>query len=49
MDIKTLDLDKLKALAYDQLVILEQTKRNLEIINKEISSRKPVVAEAPSV
>lgn len=41
MDIKTMTLEQLKALAYDQLVTSEQAKENLRIINQEIGLRKP--------
>lgn len=40
MDLKTLSLEALKALAYDQIVQLEQVKINLQAINVEIASRK---------
>ena len=40
MDIKKLDVKELKALAYDELLRLEQAKNNLAILNQEINSRK---------
>lgn len=39
MDITKKTLDELKSLAYDQIVLLEQTKNNLSILNAEIEKR----------
>lgn len=44
MDITTItDLKELKSMAFDQLVVLEQAKTNLAIINQQIAkvSAKP--------
>ena len=47
MDItKITDIKELKSLAFDQLVILEQTKNNLALINQQIVKvQTPVVDE----
>ena len=39
MDIKTLSVTELKALAFDTLVIIERNQNNLKIINQEIEKR----------
>jgi hypothetical protein len=42
-------VEQLKSLAYDQMVLLEQTQRNLQILNAKISEKsneKPKDAEA---
>ena len=48
MDITQMSLEELKALAYDQIVILESAQNNLRQINAEIEKRKdnPIVAPA---
>lgn len=40
MDITTKTLEELKVMAYDQLVVLEQTQNNLKVINQEIAKRQ---------
>jgi hypothetical protein len=42
MDITTLSLTELKALAYEQLVLLNRTQNNLKIIEQEIAKRNNV-------
>jgi hypothetical protein len=44
MNIKTMTMVELKALAYEQLVSLEQSQNNLKIINQEIASRTPTMS-----
>ena len=39
MDLKTMTVEQLKALAYDQIIILEQTQTNIRLINQEIAER----------
>lgn len=39
IDIKTLTVEQLKALAYDQYVLLNQTQSNLNILQAEIMER----------
>ena len=39
INIKEMNLAELKALAYDQLVLSENTRRNLDSINQEITAR----------
>jgi hypothetical protein len=34
-----LSLEQLKAMVYDHLVMLEQTQKNLQLLNEEIKSR----------
>jgi hypothetical protein len=41
MDIKTLSITELKALGFDQLTLLNQTQRNLALIEQELASRTP--------
>ena len=43
-EIKNMTVTELKALAYDQISLLEQTQNNLRVINAEIQSKliKPV-------
>ena len=52
MDIKTQTPEQLKALAYDQLVILEQTKQNIALIQTELNGRQvapqPVADDVPA-
>lgn len=45
MDIKKLTLEQLKALAYDQLVMVEQSQNNIKVINAEISERNKNMSE----
>ena len=40
MDLTTMTLEQLKALAYDQLVELQRIQQNLQILNAEIDKRK---------
>jgi hypothetical protein len=39
MDVTTMTIEQLKALAYDQIVIRENAERNLQILNNEIARR----------
>jgi len=39
MDLKTMSLEKIKSLAYDQMVELERVQNNLRIINAEIAEK----------
>lgn len=50
-ELKALDLRELKAMAYDQIAIVEQAQANLKIINQVIAekSNKEVVKEEPKV
>jgi hypothetical protein len=40
MNIKEISISELKALAYDQLTLIEQAQNNLKIINQEILERQ---------
>ena len=40
MDITKLTISELKALAYDQIVLLNQTQANLNAIQQEIAKRE---------
>ncbi len=42
MDVKTLTVEQLKALAYDQIFVRENADRNLRILNDEIVKRAKV-------
>jgi hypothetical protein len=48
MDVALLTLEGLKALAYDQLAIIENAQNNLRIINTEIARRAQMPAEEPA-
>ncbi len=39
MDVTKLTVEQIKSMAYDQIVLLEQTQRNLQILNAEIAKR----------
>lgn len=39
MDLEKMTIEQLKALAYDQIVLIEQCQNNLRIINQEIQKR----------
>lgn len=50
MDIKTQTLEQLKSLAYDQLVLFNQTQNNLKLLEQEILEReKSKLAALPIV
>jgi hypothetical protein len=40
MDLKTLELKDLKALAYEQVKLLNQTQNNLQVLENEITLRE---------
>lgn len=44
VDLKTLTLEQLKALAYDQIALMETVQKNLKLINDQIAikSQEPV-------
>lgn len=43
MDLATItDLTQLKAMAYDQMVVLEQTQNNLRLVNQRISALQTI-------
>ena len=39
-DITTLTVEELKALAYDQILLLNQAQQNIQIIEAELAKRK---------
>ncbi len=45
MDITTMTLEQLKALAYDQIVLLQQTQNNLALLQAEIKKREEIKKE----
>lgn len=45
MDITQLTLEQLKALCYDQLVILNQTQANINVLQAEIQKREKEIQE----
>lgn len=47
IDITTLQTVELKALAYDLTLQLEQTKANLQLVNREIINRQSNPTPAP--
>jgi len=49
MDITKLNVTELKALAYDQLVQIENAQNNLKILNAEIVTRQQEEAKAAEV
>ncbi len=46
MSIDQMSLNELKALAYDQLAVREQTTRNLELLNRRIAELSEAEAKA---
>ncbi len=46
MSIDNLSIKELKALAYDQLAVREQTNRNLELLNRRIAEVSEEEAKA---
>jgi len=40
IDITQMTIEQLKALAYDQVVLLERTRQNLAVLQAEIDKRK---------
>jgi hypothetical protein len=40
IDIKKMSVVELESLAYRQIVLLEQTQKNLQVLNNEINTRK---------
>ena len=47
MDLKTLSVEALKALAYDQIVQMGNIEMNIKAINTELASRKNSMNENP--
>ncbi len=47
MDLKTLELKDLKALAYEQVKLLNQTQNNLQVLENEIATRGKEVPQSP--
>ena len=45
MDLSTMTLDQLKALAYDQIVLLNQVQANIAAIQVEIQKREKAEAQ----
>jgi uncharacterized coiled-coil protein SlyX len=41
-------ITELKAIAYDQLAILEQTQNNIRVINQELAKRQPQATQNPT-
>lgn len=46
-DISTYTTEKLKSLAYDQLLLIQTYQNNLGVINKELERRAAQPAETP--
>jgi len=46
MNIETMTVTELKAAAYEQVVLLEQTQNNLRILNAKIAEKSKVVEPA---
>ncbi len=42
-----MSVTELKALVYDQLALIEQSQRNIQIINAELQKRNQPVEQAP--
>lgn len=49
MDIKNMSIEQLKALAYDEVLRLEQSKNNLQILNKRINDLEIEKQKVPEV
>jgi hypothetical protein len=43
------EVEQLKALAYDQIALIEQTRMNLQLISQEIASRQNPAIKPPPV
>ena len=41
-------VEQLKALAYDEMVMLEQSKNNIKLINAEIANKQRVAQAEPA-
>jgi len=41
------DIKELKALAFDQMMILEQTQRNLQLINQRLAELQESASDIP--
>ena len=41
LDIKSLNVTQLKALAYDEMAKIDQARNNLVLINDQIASKRP--------
>lgn len=39
MDIKKLSIEQLKAMSYDELIKIEISRKNLELLNQELTAR----------
>ena len=48
MDLTKMTLEQLKSLAYEQIKLFEETRRNLQILDAEISKREKEVKEEPT-
>ena len=48
MDITKLTIEQLKALAYDEINLLEQTRNNIKLINTELTNRQKDVQAKPA-
>jgi hypothetical protein len=46
MDITNKTIEELKVLAYDQMVVFEQTKANLSLISQEIEKKTKEIEDA---
>lgn len=44
-ELKDMSVEELKAMCYDQIVILEQTKNNITILQQEIQKRTEIKRE----
>ncbi len=48
-DITTMDIKTLKAICFDQMVILQQTQQNINLIQQQIALRKADAAKPVEV
>jgi len=48
MDFTKMTLEQIKSIAYEQIKLFEETRRNLQILDAEISKREKEVKEEPT-
>ncbi len=49
IDVTKMSVERLKALAYDQMSIRDVAQRNINIVNNEIASRSPQIEKQTEV
>jgi len=49
LNIKDMSIEKLKSMAYDTAVIIEQNQRNLQLLNQEIAKKAVEKVDEPKI